>query len=84
MASDVPEAWIGQRVGVVLEQTRSAPFVGSLLGVNDRGIVIDSEYGPEEIGVPPSMASGGEQVCVPSFFPWHSVFVMHLVPGPTG
>jgi hypothetical protein len=76
----VPEAWIGERVGVITEGAES--FYGSLLEVNDRGVVIEVQYESADIEEEFSElreASEGEPLLVPSFFPWHSVGMVHLM-----
>ena len=76
----IPEAWVGERVGIVTESSES--FTGELLQVNDRGIVIDGEWTPENIEqefVELREAAEKETLPVPTFFPWPNVKLLHRV-----
>ena len=76
----VPEAWIGDDVGVLIRESKEG-LEGPLLEVNDRGIVIRVLLNLEELEERQAAGEsmeilGQESKFVHSFFPWsiiHSI-----------
>ncbi len=72
------ESWVGRDV-VVLLNGDSEPLDGSLLEVNDRGVVIRFFQNLEELKAARDRGEeGGEPLYVLYFFPWRTVRTITL------
>ena len=68
----IPEAWIGQEVIILVDHRNKEVFNGPLVEVNDRGVTI--RYLEELPAAEEEGEEKGERVRMISFFPWRMVW----------